>query len=286
MDVETLATNDDNWGDITLEDVEIIEGDEPAEPEETTPGTDEADQQGQLEGEAVKDEPKPEAKEETDQFTLKYLGEDKTVTRDEIVPLAQKGMDYDRIRQKFDELSAEKTTLAEEKAKADERIAILDELAKQQGFKNADELIDETRATVLSQKDGIDIAVARQRVALDKKERELKDREAKLTAEKSAKDGEADKANEAERKRQADIMAFAKDFPDVKPNEIPVEVWQAVGKGESLSTAYAKYENAQLKAQLAAEKKNAENKRRSTGSATSEGKATAQDEFDKLWYSD
>lgn len=39
-------------------------------------------------------------------FTLKHLGEVTTVGRDEVITLAQKGLDYDRIRRKYDEASA------------------------------------------------------------------------------------------------------------------------------------------------------------------------------------
>jgi hypothetical protein len=52
---------------------------------------------------------------ETNQsFALKHLGEVKTVGRDEIVTLAQKGLDYDRQRQKNDELLSRNNALAAE----------------------------------------------------------------------------------------------------------------------------------------------------------------------------
>ncbi len=40
-------------------------------------------------------------------FTLKHLGEVTTVGRDEVIALAQKGLDYDRIRGKYEQASAE-----------------------------------------------------------------------------------------------------------------------------------------------------------------------------------
>lgn len=36
-------------------------------------------------------------------FLLRHLDTERTVTEEEIVPLAQKGLDYDRVRQKYDE---------------------------------------------------------------------------------------------------------------------------------------------------------------------------------------
>ena len=40
-------------------------------------------------------------------FTLRHLGETKSVGRDEVIALAQKGMDYDRIRGKLGDASRE-----------------------------------------------------------------------------------------------------------------------------------------------------------------------------------
>lgn len=57
------------------------------------------------------DEEPPEEKPQ-EQFTLKHLSEIKTVGRDEIIALAQKGMDYDRQRQKVTELQAANDTLS------------------------------------------------------------------------------------------------------------------------------------------------------------------------------
>ena len=52
-------------------------------------------------------EEKPEEKAEPEQpkedsYTLKHLDETRTVGRDEVIALAQKGMDYDRIREQRD----------------------------------------------------------------------------------------------------------------------------------------------------------------------------------------
>ncbi len=61
------------------------------------------------EKQAAEDKPtedQPPAKPEADQsFTLKHLDDVKTVGRDDVIMLAQKGLDYDRIRGKYEELS-------------------------------------------------------------------------------------------------------------------------------------------------------------------------------------
>ena len=51
----------------------------------------------------------PEKMREADQsFTLKHLGQVRSVSRDEVIALAQKGLDYDRQRQKNEELLSKK----------------------------------------------------------------------------------------------------------------------------------------------------------------------------------
>lgn len=51
--------------------------------------------------------PKAEKGAGDESFTLRHLGETKNVGRDEVIALAQKGMDYDRIRGKLGDASRE-----------------------------------------------------------------------------------------------------------------------------------------------------------------------------------
>lgn len=265
MNEETMATElEAAWGEVSLPEDDTAE--------EAAPMKEEADQQEPSEEEAAAEDTQPEAEKETDQFVLKHLGEDKTVTREEIIPLAQKGMDYDRIRQKYDELTTET-------AQFYERTSVLDTLAKQQGFRDADELLNETRAAVLSQNEGLGIELARTRISLENRERELSKKEAGLLRTKMGEDSRT----HAEELKQTDIMRFAQKFPDVKPTEIPNQVWMAVRNGESLVSAYIEHENSRLKAQMLAEKKNVENRERSAGSKSGVGNGTPEDEFTRAF---
>ena len=65
---------------------------------------------------------------------------------------------------------------------------------------------------------------------------------------------------------EGDMARFLEAYPDVRGSDVPEEVWRQVAEGESLVTAYTMYENRQLKAQLAAQRQNGENARRSVGS--------------------
>lgn len=292
-ELETLATeataaDSDNWDDIDLSNVDITADDKDEEigaeqpnAEEPAPETDEADQQTQTDGDiADKEETETEQTKETDQFTLKHLDEVKTVSRDEVIALAQKGMDYDRAKQKAEERY---TALEAEKVKADDILSEYDTFAKESGFESANEMLDDIRAEILAKEKGYPKEIALEKIQLDRQKKEIAAKEAKQNAEKNSAD-EAVKL--AEEKRQKDFRDFVTEYPKVNPKDIPEEVWDKVRKGDSLVLAYTKFENAELKAKQAAEAKAKENAARSTGSRASVGKPNSLDEFDKLWYSD
>jgi hypothetical protein len=100
------------------------------------------------------------------------------------------------------------------------------------------------------------------------------------------------KTIEEQERKNADYQAFITSFPDVKPDTIPAEVWQEANKGKSLVDAYTRYENQQLKAQLAkfaqsqqTQQTNQANASSSTGSVTGEGTVPngyiSKEEFEK-----
>jgi len=217
-------------------------------------------------------------------FTLKHLGEVKEVGTEEMTALAQKGLDYDRQKGDYEAFQKRVNDIGGIDALR-ERSAFLEELAAASNV-TIEELIDSTRAGILAKKEGIDIKTARERVNLQKRERALEAREQK-TAEK-------EKTDEAAEKRQADIADFIKAHPNVKADEIPEEVWRAVGQGDTLTNAYTQFElkrlreeNEKLKARAETAEKNAENRKKSAGSVQSAGaKNTKTDPFDEAWNED
>jgi len=285
----TEVTESDDWDDVDLSDVPGIEdlissgveatpeseaeADQPeAEPEEQPQSTTEVTP-NQTDTAAA-----PAQKTETDVFTLKHLDEVKSVNRDEVVVLAQKGMDYDRIKQKQSELEAK---LAEPR----EGESFVAELAKAQGLSVSD-FIDQTRAAQIAQKDGIDQATALARVKLERRERELAAREAKLTANKT----EQSEADVSRAKIKSDADAFTAAFPTVDIGTVPQAVWELVSKGESLVNAYTRHENAEVKRKLAelelkleTAQKNNDNKTKSAGSRTTVGNKPQRDKLFDGW---
>ena len=71
-----------------------------------------------------------------DSYTLKYMDEEKTVSREEVVTLAQKGMDYDRVRRRLEETGSALKEYEELRGKLGlrgEQLRWMDELAREQG---------------------------------------------------------------------------------------------------------------------------------------------------------
>lgn len=60
------------------------------------------------------------------------------------------------------------------------------------------------------------------------------------------------KRSEAQQSKNKMYSDFIKAYPEVNNEDIPVEVWQEVQRGESLTNAYARFENKTLKEKLAA----------------------------------
>jgi hypothetical protein len=267
----------DSWDDIDLSDLtdegEVSEETEAEETVEENEGTEEPEANQQTE---------PEVRSE-DTFTLKVLGEEKSFTREEVVPLAQKGMDYDRVKGQLEEARAslkEFDQVKSDLAKRNDQLYWLEELAKEQN-QTLDDLIEVTQAQVISKKTGQALEVCRGIVKNQRLERELKAQQAKMneTVDQNAK-------------RDADIDAFMKAYPNLAadPKALPQEVWDAVKGGESLLNAYRAYEIKELKAQLEQQKAEAEkklqkeiNKSRSTGSQSTKGQKSV-DPFDAAWY--
>ena len=257
----------EGWDDDSVAEEETEEETE----EEVETESEEADQPEAEEAEDASDDKEAEdyeaeldeVSEKADQtFTLKHLDEVKEVNRDEVITLAQKGLDYDRIR-------AERDTLKSEKATYQEHEDFLNYLADVSGT-SVEEVIINTKAKLVQQeekKKGYDITLdqARYRVRSEMKERK-KEAPVEPVEEKPV---EPPKANTAEI-REAKFKRFVEAFPDVKSEDIPKEVWKEFGDGtgKELTDLYARYENKKLKAKIAdLEQK----QKKSTGSRRSNG---------------
>jgi len=274
---------DDSLDDIDLSDVQAEEdstGEETTE-EPVTEGTatgDNADQQnsGDREEGQHKDGTAPEegaqaaeAKPaEADQlFELKHLGEVKKVGKDEIVTLAQKGLDYEHIRQERDGNKVYRD--------------FLQELADKQKT-TPESLMDTIRANLLVEDEKaagrtMDQATALERVKLGRERKEFEAERQKGTAQQ-------EQETETEKRRRDGFLQFAREYPKVDVKTIPKEVWEKVNAGGNLADAYARYESRVLREENEKLKQNQSNKEKSTGSRKTAGAPNKDSAFDNLWY--
>ena len=280
---ESVETASDDWDNIDLSDdlSNAAKEDDPFNDEKETPGEAPAAKADPPKAQEVKPEatttPSPTVESVLEQkapesdltFTLKHLDEVRTVGKDEAMALAQKGMDYDRLREKFD------TTT--------ERLSYLDDLAKAQNM-TVDDFIDTIRATALASKERLDMSVAMGRVKNDRETKRLEAERKKLETGRTATTEET----AAKAKRDADIQAFVKEFPEAAKDvkSVPKEVWDAVHGGETLVNAYRAYEAKQLRAEverLKAEAARKEQKEKNKAAATGSMSTTGGDKPKDKW---
>ena len=284
----TDAIFDEGWGNDTPEPENASDGDlEGAEAGNATDsaGVNQTGGDGAQNAEPEKTEdakPETETKAVNQGFTLKHLGEEKTVDSEEVVRLAQKGLDYDRQKADYEAFQSAVNNLGGVETLTDYK-AFLEELAAGSNM-SVQEVIDSARAANLSKKDGISIQAARQQIELNKRERALSVKE--LAANKAAKD-EADKKAAID----AEFTAFAKEYPDLKGEDIPKEVWDEFAKTGKLTDAYRKHELSALRKEVAELKKkaetaekNSENRQKAAPSAVTAGQKSGNlDPFDEAW---
>lgn len=298
VDVDSIISEvnsiiDDGNDTIELNDEQIETPTTEPKPEDESAATEpETDAEGEAAETATEPETQPEPTPEPETFTLKHLGEERTVGRDEVIALAQQGMDYARIRDK----------LAESTSKYDELYNWMKQLAGNRSIEDFMFNVEVERAKAVY---GLDNNMARERVKLDRERREFEAE--RKRAEDSKKSAEAQQT--AQNNIRTEYDAFVKAYPEVASkyltdkSVIPDEVWADVRNGKSLTEAYSKYsakkeisdakkaaadkdaEISRLKAELEAEKQNKKNKSRSSGSMSTDGGGEEYDPIAAGWNS-
>lgn len=250
--------------------------DEPGDDGETGEPEKEAEEPGAETEEPEKaEEPAPEQKPEAEnqRFKLKVNGEESEVDREKVIELAQKGMDYDRIKAERDSFKADAPTLQRYK----EQELFLKDLAERSNI-GVDQLMENVRVQMAMDQDkNLSEAEARAKV---KAEAAARQQPAEAKVEEKAKEPSP------EERRQAMFASFVQAYPDVKADSIPKEVWETAGRTFDLVGAYRDHEIRTLRKEVETLRQNNKNKERSTGSRRSVGNASADKAFDDLWYDD
>lgn len=254
------------------EDNESGEDEEESDQEESEESTDE--------GENEEDENQEEADKQL--FKVKHLGQEIELTMEQMIENAQKGLDYDRIRQDRDNL------------KNSREIQIIDELAKEAGLDRATflenfyESLEQSkineRAGVIASERNIEPEIA---LEIAKYERENEKLKQKMEAENNAKKEAQDKSNQV----LSDFNALFTAHPEIKEqyssfDKLPEAFKSRLSQGEQPLVAWNNYllevKEAELKQkekEIEAIKNNKVNKKRSSGSAKGAGQSRETDDF-------
>lgn len=240
------------WDDDEADDVSEEESDSDKE-EADQPESEDAEQPAETESEQTD-------ADDTDQWIeLKYMDETRKVGKDEAKSLAQKGMDYDRIREERDSLKGDLP-----------RYKAMEEFLKEmQGdFDTIEEFMADTRARIKADAEGISYDEALEAV------------KAKTAPETKSDD-------------DININGFMAKYPKVRAEEIPAEVWADVMETKDLVSSYEKYDNskkadriAELEKEIKTLKNNKKNADRSTGSSKSSGASSGKSLIASLWDDD
>lgn len=265
---EELDAFDDDWSDDASDDDGFDLSDDTAEePEQDAQPAEGEGESEETSGET--EEQGTEEKEGNQLFEINYLGKPEKLTLEQMTELAQKGRDYDHVRQERDKLKGE----------SGRQLDFLKKLADKAGV-SVDEQIDLTEAMWLMDEEAA-------------KGNTISEAEALLRIQR-----DRGKAPETEKVENSDAPAgfneqidrFLKVYPDVTGDQIPQEVWDETKRnGGDMLAAYQVYKIKTLEAENAKLKQaeqNNKNSKRSTGSLNSAGANRKKDAFDEGWDSD
>lgn len=252
---------DEDWGEVSFDEPDTTDVEEPSTEADETPVAEEA-------ADSTPEEATETVTPET--FTINYLGNLEEYDRDAFTALAQKGRNYDHVKGEWD-------TAKGKVSEYEDFFRALDP------DKSIEDIMDETRARIISQRDNLDIELAKQKVKLERERKAFEASKQAAQSEQAAAQAEEDRKNR-------EFQRFAREYKDVDAKTIPKEVWDGFNAGGSLSDLYRGWENTQLKNQikdlqskLEAAEQNAKNQARAVGSMQTAGSAEEQDKLFEGW---
>lgn len=190
---------------------------------------------------------------------------------DEVINNFQKGLNYDKMVEKYNNLEHSKAfSYVSKKAQeldmsVDEYMDQVEQYEREQEKAKEKERIDEMMAN------GVPEDVAKEVVATSQLRKQLQEEKNQLEKEK--------KEREEKEKKNREYADFLEAFPDVKADDIPKEVFLDAQKS-NLTTAYLKWQNAEQKKQIERLKQNEKNRSSSVGSTTQFGSKDETGETD------
>lgn len=274
----SLDAFDEAWNEddvVTGDDDEFEEGDQDEgadntdvdseQPEEGQPEAAHDDEPSE-DSENGTEEPRTETETANQRFKIKYNGAEEEYGLDELTTLAQKGRDYDHVREERDGM----------KGKYGKYEGFLQKLADKAGV-SIDEQIDLTEAMWLMDAEA-------------EKGNTITEAEALLRVQRERNAAPAQETQQPQKTESDKIIdRFLAVYPNVAATDIPKEVWDEASRIGDLLGAYQAYEIKRLKEENEKAKQaafNEKNAQRSTGPRKSSGAKHERDAFDEGWDSE
>lgn len=275
---EETETDDTEDGDV-IDDSADDETSEPAE--ETEEDKTEEENSGDPDEDTEKTEDDPQKDSEQQTFTIKVNKEEKTVTLDEMTALAQKGADYDRVKENYTKSQQNVQELQEKLNALTAHQSALDILAivAEQSGASIDQLAESIYVN-LRKNAGISEGEAKGELKSARLEKELN----------SYKTQKSQPEDDADSRAKRDMEEFQKEYPDVQlTGELIKSLTADIQNGMSLSAAYRKFERQQsaakiadLERRLAAKAQNDKNKKQSPGSQKDSGGRRTRSDYEEF----
>ena len=207
------------------------------------------------------DEPEPDTTPEADipepyKLKIKYNHEEMEIPEDEAVPLIQKGMNYDKLQERYNALQNDPRLSGYQR---------VEQVSKLLGYQSDEQLIDalyQNYYQLTAQQRGLTPEQIQ-------KEHELNQRQEQLLREQET----------AQQQQQNNAMyeRFLQTFPDVQTKDIKPETWEKVRNGMDLTAAYVEQRNQELETQLKLLKQKEKNKNQApVGGVTQHGSTDTQ----------
>lgn len=264
--VDTEVTDDDFFSDVdnaVIEETNTTEANE--ETESSTPNETETESE-----EAVEVDYKPLL--EALSKKVKYNGESVNIESiDDLVTNFQKGLNYDKKQEQYENLQNSKVEQYVSK-KAKELGMSVDEYIEQvENYEREQERAKEKARLEEMISNGVPEDVAKEVIATSQLRKQLQEKENALKEQEERAKAESDKNKQYE--------DFVEQFPDVKPEDIPKEVFENA-QNSNLVSAYKDWLIKDLETKLQIQKQNAKNANSAIGSITETGQTKKQEPTD------
>ena len=243
-------------GDIETVEPETNQVEEETVEQETTAETEVQTEETKVEEEKQPEEAKVDEPAQT--LKVKYLKEERELSMEDAIKYAQLGLNEERLSNKYkaelDGLQDTKNIIAE--------LAKLNNISEAEAIKNLRDNIEKAKIEEIKANSDIPDEVAKELL------------EARRIKAEYAEKQKAEESNK-------EFTDFVKDYPSVKAEEIPQEVWETQKQGVPLKYAYQSYLLSQMMKENQILKQNASNSEKANIPATTAniGKVEVKDDF-------